>query len=457
MTTVAAGVARPAVRVDARRLTDALFLATVFCVSFEKFHWEVAGAVNLSDIVSFAFVGAYALGRAGKPRLPLTRSAVVLLGFLLAFLVVYLLGFFNIESHRALVQFVKGIVKFGIHFGFLVVGLTYLVRRSEDFYWRTLTAFMAGIAFNGLYAILQLAVAQSGGNLDNLVINPFTGGESAINRYGVVGETDVYRPNALTGDPSHLAIALLLPLLVLTPVYLRLDRGHRLRTPLAVLLPVLLLVEVATLSRSGFLGLGVGLLVLALPYQRQLLSRAVLVPVAAAAAALAVVAVARWDYVETVLRTRVQTDDLSTSTHFGIYDFIPEILSQHPLFGLGLNNFSIYYEQVTGRTDWGPHSFYVALFVETGLLGALLFGSFCVYLFWRLAVARRVGRLLSAAGDGVARRVLPVAWGMTAALAGIMAANAFYLTMTFYYFYVFAMLAVALPIVFGRRVARRRP
>jgi hypothetical protein len=34
-----------------------------------------------------------------------------------------------------------------------------------------------------------------------------------------------------------------------------------------------------------------------------------------------------------------------------------------------------------------------------------------------------------------------------------MAANAFYLTMQFYYFYAFAALAVTVPAVFGRRLA----
>ena len=41
---------------------------------------------------------------------------------------------------------------------------------------------------------------------------------------------------------------------------------------------------------------------------------------------------------------------------------------------------------------------------------------------------------------------------MIAALAGTLVANAFYLTMTFYYFYVFGMLILAAPIVFGRRL-----
>ena len=40
---------------------------------------------------------------------------------------------------------------------------------------------------------------------------------------------------------------------------------------------------------------------------------------------------------------------------------------------------------------------------------------------------------------------------MTAALVGTMAANVFYLTMSFLYFYVFAMLLLAVPAVFSRR------
>ena len=44
----------------------------------------------------------------------------------------------------------------------------------------------------------------------------------------------------------------------------------------------------------------------------------------------------------------------------------------------------------------------------------------------------------------------PLAWGMTAALIATMAANAFYLTLSLFYFFVFAALALATPIVFGR-------
>ena len=45
----------------------------------------------------------------------------------------------------------------------------------------------------------------------------------------------------------------------------------------------------------------------------------------------------------------------------------------------------------------------------------------------------------------MAARVRPLEWGLTAALVGTMAANAFYLTMSFYYFFVFAALVVVAP------------
>jgi O-antigen ligase len=176
-----------------------------------------------------------------------------------------------------------------------------------------------------------------------------------------------------------------------------------------------------------------------------------LVPLAGIAAVLLAVVWERRHYFEVLVRSRLETGGRSESAHFAVYDFIPQVLQSHPLFGLGLNTFSVYYEFVTGKSNWGPHSFYVALIVETGLVGAIAFLLFLRYLFSRLHAARALGRRLAAEGLAVAARVRPLAWGMTAALAGTMAANLFYLTMQFYYFYAFAVLVLALPIVFARR------
>jgi O-antigen ligase len=430
------------------KLSGGLFLATLFCITWEKVHWNVAGAVGIADVLTILFLAAFAF-EWGSSRFP--RTTVTVLAIFALLLVIYLIGFFNIETKQSLDQWGKGMVKFVLHFLFLAAGVAYLTRRSVAFYWRAVAALTLGLIANSAYGVLQLLAARAGVNLDHQVLAPLTGGASSINIYGAIGGTTVYRPNALTGDPNHLAVMLCIPLLMLLPLYLRLERGHRLRVPLALALAFLFLVQLATLSRSGLLGIIVGLLVLAVPYRSALTSRALLVPVAGIAALLAVIVFERRHYFEVLIRSRLQTGGSSESAHFAVYDFVPQILHSHPLFGLGLNTFSVYYEFVTGKSNWGPHSFYVALIVETGLVGAVAFFVFLRYLFARLAAARALGRRLAAEGVALAARVRPLAWGMTAALAGTMAANLFYLTMQFYYFYAFAVLVLALPIVFARR------
>ena len=428
-------------------VVEFLFLATVFTVSFAKLQWEVAGTLSLSDVLTGIFLVAWIGTRVGTGDRRLAWGAAVAGLFFLAFLAVYLIGFFNLETEQSLDQWAKGMFKFVLHFSFLVVGIAYLARRSERFYWTTFAVFMAGFVANAVYGIVQLGTAEVLGiNLDQSLLSPITGGASQINIYGAIEGASVFRPNALTGDPNHLGIELVIPLLMLTPLYLRLERGHRLKLPLALVLAFLLLVELATLSRSGLLGLAAGLLVLAIPYRHRVASPEFLLPLGGVAVLLGIVLAARWQFFEQVLRSRIDTSANGTSTHFDVYGFIPDVLSSNPLFGLGLNNFSVYYEFVTGRTNFGPHSFYVATLVETGLVGTALFAAFLVYLFKRLGRLRAIGRSLGSP------RIRPLAWGMTAALVGTIAANAFYLTMSFYYFFAFALLALAAPIVFARRL-----
>ena len=436
----------------AQPVLDGLLLATILTVTFHKLQWELAGSLTLSDVLTSVFLVLFAWDRLERTDARLTRTSAVALAFLLAFALVYLAGFYSLDTSQALAQWAKGMVKFVLHFGFVVAGVALLARRDLRFYWYALGAFCGGIALNAAYGVVQLMLAElAGANLDELLIEPITSRETGINVFGAVGGTqEVFRPNALTGDPNHLGIELVIPLLVLTPLYLRLERGHRFKTPLAVLLGFLLVVLLATLSRSALLGLGCGALVLAIPYRRHLRRPAFLVPLSVVAVLVGAVVVARLDFFLTVLRARTNTSRGAASPHFDVYGFIPDVLSSNPLLGLGLNNFAVYYEFVTGRPDFGPHSFYVATIVETGLVGALVFAAFVVWLFRRLGAARRIGRALSAARDPLAARVRPLAWGMTAALVATLVANLFYLTMTFYYFYVFATLAAALPVVFGR-------
>src|SRR5258706_13490857 len=95
-----------------RRVTSFLFLATIFSCTFEKVHWSFGGAVSLADVLALCFLASYTL--LTRPRVP--RTTAILLGFFAAFLLVYLIGFYNLETSEALSQFVKGFIKFVIHF-----------------------------------------------------------------------------------------------------------------------------------------------------------------------------------------------------------------------------------------------------------------------------------------------------------------------------------------------------
>jgi len=432
------------------RVTSTLFFTSLFVSTFEKVHWNVAGQIGINDITTILFLLAFlASEQEREERFP--RTSAIVLAFFAAFALVYLAGFWDVQTKQGLTQFWKGMAKFVIHWSFMVAAVAYLVRRGEAFFWRSVAWFTLGFVANSIYGILQLGAAVAGHNLDSLVLSPLTGGASSIDIFGHISGSSIYRVNALTVDPNHLGVMLDVPLLALTPVYLRMPRAHRLKWWLAGTLGFLLLIEIATLSRSGWLGLGVGGLILVIPYRRFVLTKQLLYPVGALAVVLLGVVVLRQHFVSTLLGQRFSTSGSSTQTHFAIYSYIGPVLHTYPLLGLGENNFAVYYQFLTGKANFGAHSYWVSVIVESGLIGFLVWIVFLRYVFVRLCAARRLGRLLDRISDEEARRVRPLAWGLTAAFVGTMAANFFYLTMQFYYFYAFVALALALPVVFGPR------
>ena len=123
-----------------RRPTSFLFLASVFCVTFEKVHWSFAGTVSLADMLAILFICAFA---AGTTRWRVPHTTAILLGFLACFLIVYLLGYFDLSDSDALAQWAKGLTKWIIHFVFLAAAVVWLSRRGQGYFWKTLAPLIA--------------------------------------------------------------------------------------------------------------------------------------------------------------------------------------------------------------------------------------------------------------------------------------------------------------------------
>ena len=273
-------------------------------------------------------------------------------------MLVYLLGFFNLQTKQALDQYGKGMVKFVIHFVFLVCAVTFLVRRGERFYWRTLGWFAAGLLANAVYGVLQLLAARAGHNLDSVVLSPLTGGASSINIYGAVERRvrlPAERAHRRPEPPRDHA---------LRPA----ARPHAgLPAPRARASPALAARAHARVPAAR---------------ARSRRSRAAVRSACSSACSSSRFPTGassgrgrcspRSPPSRSCSRTSSTRDGTSsrsssrrgcrpagsrTSAHFSVYSFIPHVLHTHPLLGLGLNTFSVYYEFVTGKTNWGPHSY----------------------------------------------------------------------------------------------------
>jgi O-Antigen ligase len=434
---------------------DRLLLATLVVTTWHKLHWSPgAGDVTLEDILAAGFVGLFIADRCVRRDWRMHRVALGLLLAMGALIAVYLAGYFALENSQQLSQYSKGMAKFVLHFGFLVAGTQYVIDRGERLLRRAVGAFVLGLAINCAYGVAQLmAQVGAGINLDKAVIGPVTFGQGSLGGINVYGQATavqsgsyvslgVYRVNALALDPNHLSIMLCVPILLLIPFALRAGLRSRRGVMLAALLGFFLVVDALTLSRSGFLGLACGLVVLAWPLRRQLLVPRLVVPAVAGLGAVAL-ALASSPYVRQVVRSRVTVSDNSAKVHFQFFELVQPVLDAHPVFGLGLNTFSVYYEFLTGKTNWGPHSFYIALLDETGLVGAVVFAAFLAWVGLRLAVILRASHALERLGDAEAGDLYALGIGLSAGLVATLIANVFYLTMQFYYFYGVVLIVAA--------------
>jgi hypothetical protein len=418
------------------RAADLLFLAAVFTATFTQLE-RVEVGLKLFDLVALLFMAMLFAERLSARDVELRSTERALLLAAGALLIVYVVGGIGLETHWSRVQFAKGVGRFLIHFGFLVAAVVYLERRPSRFYWRTLAAFCAGICVNAAYAAAQIVAAKAGLDLDGAVLEPLTGRPARTLEYAFSSGPRLERARGLATDPNHLGVMLLVPILVLLPLSLRVQSA-RWRRSIPFLLAFLFLVLAATLSRSATIGLAAGLLVLAWRYRSAFVSRRLLAAAAAATACLTFVVARDPHLYGRFVSARVELRSQGQPSHLEVYEFVPRALESHPFLGVGLNNFAPFAYPVTGRRDYGPLSVYVQLLVETGLAGTALYLAFIGYCVLRLRAAHR----LSAKRGPEVPQFDALVWGLGAALAGTMVANAFYLTMTFAYFYVFLALVI---------------
>ena len=295
---------------------------------------------------------------------------------MLAFLAVYVAGYFNLHTKQALLlgegrDHLDGALRLPD----LPPSPT-LVRRGRRFTGGVVRWFVIGLTANAVYGIVQLVLqAGAGINLDKLVVG------AADRRPGQVQRHQRLRPGRR--QPEHLPH----------------QRAHRRPQPprrdavraaadAAAALPgrpprppasgpaaaVPAVVQVLTLSRSAALGDIVGLLVLSPVILPRLPRRAhVLLGAGRAGGGAGRALYTGSGFVRDRDRQPHQHRRPRHRHPLPVLPLVPPALDPHPLLGMGYNTFAVFYQFLTGKTDFGPHSFWVATLVETGMLGLALY------------------------------------------------------------------------------------
>ena len=211
-----------------RRVASFFFLSTLFACTFEKVHWTVPGAgdVNVADLFALCFLGAFAI--VTRPRVP--RTTAVVLAFFAAL---------PDRLPRRLLQPRDAPGPPAVHEGDGEVrhplplprggGGVALPPRRRVLLARARVVLRRDHGQLGLRRAAARRRVGGGSTSTRRSCSRSPAAPRKINIYGAVEGSSVFRLNALSGDPNHLGIMLIVPLLVLTPIYLRLEPGHRLR------------------------------------------------------------------------------------------------------------------------------------------------------------------------------------------------------------------------------------
>lgn len=326
-----------------------------------------------------------------------------------------------------------------------------LQRPAGDGLRRAVWALLAAGLLLGLLSVIQ---QFSGAYQQDFA------GFSVAQLQHIAGRANGYRIGGPLGSPNYYAM-ILVPLVPLAFDRLLHERRPALRLAAALTLVVVLLSILFTFSRGGFIALTV-VLVLCLWRPARELRRPGLLP-ALLLAGLVLLPLALPAYRQRLAAIpaalgqseSAAIDEPSIRGRLSEWTAGLQMFRDHPLAGAGLANYPAHYLEYSSqlgldsrREQRSPHSLYLEVAAETGLLGLAAFAALLLALAGGLAHARRA----------FLRAGRPSAAGLVAALAigllGYLVASLFLHAAYPRFFWILAAIAFAAPIIAARPEGR---
>lgn len=325
--------------------------------------------------------------------------------------------------------------------------------RSRKILTRVLAVWEISAVLFALYGVVQLVGLATGHDLSPRLLERYANPELAV---GVgaplrLRVENIFRANSLFNDPNILA-GYLATAIVMT-IALRTHHaavGRKARAAMETVgLAIMGVCLMLTISRSGFLALAGGLMVLLSQWPEALRKKRFWFAVGGTLCGIFLVAIAL-DANPLLLVQRLtgsfDTNDGSNRVHRDVFFYGLQLFARYPLTGVGLGNFGEFYglEADAYARNMMSHCAPLSAFAETGLFGGLAFVSLAIWIASRpLRVMR--DRELKARDP----EMHAIATGLFAAVIAVNVANLFYDYYPRTFVWIISGLAIALPRLAG--------
>jgi O-antigen ligase len=405
-------------------------LLIIYTAPLERIRWDIGFA--LRPIIIISLIGFYLLTikfllREFKVDIKAKRLFILCFLLISVFLLSSITSLDLIKSIRVTILYLTL---------FILLFLTIeLVENKTQFILYLKHYMIIGLILS-LYGVLQLLGLFLGFNPDVLFLSRFTWTNSQIGSYSLFNFIG-FRINSLFTDCNNFAgyLNTVFPLFFAGTLYFSKIKDNRKLFVYGIGALIVGSVLVLTFSRSGWMGLLAGLVVLLIDKRKELLKSGVVGYLLLFLMILALLIVPFKSYLFPSIEYRL-TEKASSNVHFFVMKSAFSMFLSNPLTGVGIGNFGEAYGKYfkPGFEYYNPHSAYLAILSETGLLGFLLYMAIYYYILKQILFFKRKT-------EGFESQV--IGSGLLAGFVGLLIANIFYQNYTFQFFFVFLGLAFA--------------
>lgn|SRR5574341_459521 len=410
-------------------LASFLALLIIYTAPLEKYMWKIGFALRPVMLISFASFYIWGIVSL-KDGFQIEKKTQKLLILWFILIMAFLLsGIFSLNPLKSLRVTILHLTLFLILF--LIVQF---VKNQNDLVKFTQHWMIIGFIL-GLYGLAEYLGSFVGFDIDRFLFGPLYSQTTPVQlvAHRIWGQ----RIYSFFGDPNNFAgfLNTVFPFFFCSTVYFAKIKQNKKFFLFLLITLAIFFVFIMTLSRSGWLGLFCGILVVSWYKRKQIFKTSNLKYLILGLIVFILLFSQMYHYLYLIVTARLEELE-SRGIHLYLAKSAISMFLSHPATGVGIGNFGEAYGKYfrPGYEYYNAHSAFLTILSETGLIGFIIYISFYIFVLRQILLFFRNS-------SGYNKEVIGL--GLLSGFLGLMAANIFYQNFTFQFFFVFLGLGFA--------------